>query len=108
DVVEKDKENRIDLAWKFALCLYSDGRFNEAEALFIEVMESHKGILGAEHPSTLTSINNLVSMFWNQGQLKEAKELEVQVMETRLRVLGAEHPSTLTVWTKATKGSLDG
>ena len=59
-------------------------------------METSSRVLGEEHPSTLTSIANLASTFWNQGRWKEAEELFVQVMETSLRVLGEEHPSTLT------------
>ncbi|KAF8532211.1 hypothetical protein BDD12DRAFT_902441 [Trichophaea hybrida] len=46
--------------------------------------------------STLTSIGNLASTFWNQGRWKEAEQLEVQVMETSSRVLGQDHPDTLT------------
>ena len=62
----------------------------------MQVTETRKRVLGAEHPSTPTSINNLASTYWNQGRWKEAEEQFVQVMETRKRVLGAEHPSTLT------------
>lgn len=47
-------------------------------------------MLGAEHPSTLTSIANLASTFWNQGRWKEAEDLFVQVIETSLRMLGAQ------------------
>ncbi|KAH8595497.1 hypothetical protein B0O99DRAFT_544164 [Bisporella sp. PMI_857] len=100
DVVEKDTVKRIDLAWRFGMCLYSDGRFNEAKAPLMEVMERHRRVLGAEHPSTLTSMSHLASTYRNQGRdqgrWKEAEELEVQVMETSKRILGAEHPSTLT------------
>jgi hypothetical protein len=39
-------------------------------------------VLGEEHPSTLTSMGNLASTYWNQGRWKEAEELEVQVMGT--------------------------
>ncbi|KAH7319053.1 hypothetical protein BKA65DRAFT_356306, partial [Rhexocercosporidium sp. MPI-PUGE-AT-0058] len=70
----------------------NDGRYNEAEASFLEVMETRKRVLGAEHPSTLTSIVNLASTYRNQGRRKEAEDLEVQVIETFKRVLGAEHP----------------
>ena len=62
----------------------------------MQVGETKKRILGAEHPSLLTSMANLASAYQNQGQWKEAEELKVQVMETRKRVLGAEHPDTLT------------
>jgi tetratricopeptide (TPR) repeat protein len=92
----KDKETRIALSRRFGRCLLSDGRYNEAEAPFIEVMERHKRVLGQEHPDTPTSMANLASTYRNQGRWKEAEDLEVQVIETRKRVLGAEHPSTLT------------
>jgi hypothetical protein len=59
-------------------------------------METRKRVLGAEHPSTLTSIAALASTYRNQGRWKEAEELEVQVIETRRRVLGVEYPSALT------------
>jgi DNA repair protein RadC len=55
-------------------------------------METMKRVLGQEHPSTLTSMNNLASTYQNQGRWKEAEDLEVLVMETRKRVLGQEHP----------------
>ncbi len=77
------------------MCLYKDGRWNEAEAAIAEVLEIKRD-LGTEHPSTLTSIAKLASTYRNQGCWKEAEDLEVQVMETRKRVLGAEHPDTLT------------
>ena len=58
-------------------------------------METRKRVLGVDHPSTLTSIANLASTYWNQGRWTEAEQLEVQVMETRKRVLGIDHPDTL-------------
>lgn len=39
--------------WKNALCYYSDGRFDEAEAFFREVMYLRTNVLGAEHSDTL-------------------------------------------------------
>ncbi|KAI0388377.1 hypothetical protein F5Y17DRAFT_225994, partial [Xylariaceae sp. FL0594] len=92
---QEDKA-RTNLAEKCALTLLTDGRYNEAEELFVQVMETRKRVLGAEHPSTLTSMANLASTYSNQGPWKEAEELDVQVMETTKRVLGAEHPDTLT------------
>ncbi|KAI9771113.1 MAG: hypothetical protein M1840_002464 [Geoglossum simile] len=75
---------------------YDEGRWKEAEELFVQVMETSSRVLGEEHPSTLTSMANLASTFWYQGRWKEAEELFVQVMETSSRVLGEEHPNTLT------------
>jgi hypothetical protein len=50
------------------MCLYSNGRYNKAEAMFIEAIERSKRVLGAEHPDTLTSIANLASIYRNQGR----------------------------------------
>jgi hypothetical protein len=53
-------------------------------------------VLGAEHPRTLTSMNNLATTYYNQGRLEEAESLGVEVLEISKRVLGAEHLDTLT------------
>jgi hypothetical protein len=70
------------------LCLYSDGRNNEAEKLLVTVITTHKQVLGREHPDTLGSITNLSSTYQNQGRWKEAEQLQAQVVETEKRVLG--------------------
>jgi len=67
------------------------GKYEEAELMHRQTLARREKVLGAEHPSTLTSMANLASTYRNQGRWKEAEELEVQVMETSLRVLGAEH-----------------
>ncbi|KAL5386219.1 hypothetical protein DPSP01_004302 [Paraphaeosphaeria sporulosa] len=95
-LTDDNNEERLNLSRKCAMTLYSDGRYEEAKELEVQVMETRKRVLGEEHPDTLTSIANLASTYRNQGRWKEAEELEVQVMETRKRVLGEEHPDTLT------------
>jgi tetratricopeptide (TPR) repeat protein len=92
----QENEARTNLVFKYAMALLSDGRFNEAEIYFNDALQSLKEVLSEEHPSTLTSMGNLASTFWNQGRWKEAEDLEVQVVEARKRVLGQEHPDTLT------------
>jgi Flp pilus assembly protein TadD len=57
-------------------------------------METRKRVLGADHPSTLISINNLAATYGNLGRWDEAEELEVQVIQTSKRVLGQDHPDT--------------
>ncbi|KAI1680292.1 TPR-12 multi-domain protein [Pyrenophora tritici-repentis] len=93
--MNEDDNERLHLAWKCAMTLHSDGRYEEAEELFVQVMETRKTKLGADHPDTLTSIANLASTYWNQGRWNDAEKLNVQVMETRKTKLGAGHPSTL-------------
>ncbi|KAL4815509.1 hypothetical protein BDW67DRAFT_191537 [Aspergillus spinulosporus] len=48
-------------------CLASDGRYSEAEVLYIQLMRVNHEERGSEHPSTLTNMANLASTYFNQG-----------------------------------------
>jgi hypothetical protein len=52
--------------------------------------------LDVEHPSTLTSMNNLACVLDSQGKYEEAETLHRQALELRTKALGTEHPDTLT------------
>jgi nucleoside phosphorylase/tetratricopeptide (TPR) repeat protein len=90
------QERYIELIENIANCLASDGRYQEAEVLYSDLVKIRQRKIGPEDPSTLTSMARLASTYRNQGRWSEAEKLEVQVMETRKAVLGAEHPDTLT------------
>jgi malate/lactate dehydrogenase len=85
-----------DTASWFAYFYRAQGLYREAEKLDLLTLETRKRVLGQEHHSTLSSMNNLTLTYMKQGLWTEAEELNVQVMETRKRVLGQEHPDTLT------------
>ncbi|KAL4914540.1 hypothetical protein BDW62DRAFT_213413 [Aspergillus aurantiobrunneus] len=102
----EQQEQYIDYIYKVGDCLYSDGRYNKAERLLVQVIETRqqeakklsvqvieaqKQVLGPEHHSTLASMNNLALIYRGQGQWKEAEELGIQVMKT-----WKQYPSTLT------------
>ena len=72
---------------------FDEGWWDEAEKLEVEVMETNKTRLGADHPDTLTSMANLAVTYRNQGRWDEAERLLVEVMETRK--LRADFPLTL-------------
>jgi nucleoside phosphorylase/tetratricopeptide (TPR) repeat protein len=90
------ENNYLGLIENVADCLDSDGRYQEAEVLYMKLMRINQGQAGTTHPSTLISMANLASTYWNQGRWNEAEKIFVQVMEMRKTVLGAEHPDTLT------------
>ncbi|KAF1836479.1 kinesin light chain [Decorospora gaudefroyi] len=116
-LADDNNKERMRLASKCATTLFSDGRYKEAEELQVQVMQTRKRVLTNDHPSTLTSMDNLASTYrkqgrWKeaeellvqvmqtmkrQGRWKEAEELQVQVMQTMRRVLSDEHPNTLTI-----------
>ncbi|KAK0745454.1 hypothetical protein B0T18DRAFT_409481 [Schizothecium vesticola] len=69
-------------------------------------MEKSKTKLGADHPDTLTSMNNLAITWKGQGRHADALALMEDCAQARRRVLGEEHPYTLsTLATVATWSS---
>ena len=53
----------------------NQGRWKEAKELFVQVMEMRVRVLGAEHPSTLTSMTNSAKLWiqlasWEENELK--------------------------------------
>ncbi|KAB8213257.1 putative kinesin light chain [Aspergillus novoparasiticus] len=77
-------------------CLYSDGRYSEAEILFRNVLEMREKACGPEDPETLTSVSQLGWVLANQGKYEEADAMHQQALQDYKRVLGPEHPNTLT------------
>jgi hypothetical protein len=70
----------------------------------VQVMQTRKRVLGDEHPSTLTSMANLVSTYKNHGRWKKAIALIARCLQLRQQVLGEQHPDsqstldTLSSW----------
>jgi hypothetical protein len=71
------------------------GRWDDAEKLELQVVETRKRKLGADHPDTLTSMGNLALIYYRQGQWNAAQDLFVQVMDLSKKKLGADYPDTL-------------
>jgi tetratricopeptide (TPR) repeat protein len=90
-----DDEARSNLARQCAIALDSDGHYEVAEELFVQVMETRRRMLGHEHADTLTSVSNLGWVLSNQGKYEEAERMHQQALEGREKTLGREHPETL-------------
>jgi hypothetical protein len=74
----------------------NQGRWKEAEELFVQVMETRKRVLGEEHPDTLSNMNNLAFTWKEHGRDAEAIELMEKCLFLRASVLGVDHPNTLS------------
>ncbi|KAN0082014.1 hypothetical protein V8E54_003312, partial [Elaphomyces granulatus] len=93
---KNNKEDGENLVQRVAQCLYSDGRYNQAGALFKEVLEKKARRLKIDDEEMLGTMTWMASTYREQGRWTEAEKLFVQVMETSEAVLGPEHPDTLT------------
>jgi tetratricopeptide (TPR) repeat protein len=65
-----------------------------ARPLFKRALAIYEKVLGSEHPSTATSLNNLASLLQAQGDLAGARPLNERALAIREKALGAEHPGT--------------
>ncbi len=74
---------------------YADNLGSVYEAVELDVAVAVvEDVLGADHPGTLTVLNNLAVAYYSAGRFGEAIELFEQVLAGQ-RVLGADHPDTL-------------
>jgi hypothetical protein len=71
-LIEVGDKRKIDLEEKVGMCLYSDGRWGEAEPIHQQTLQLREKALGLEHPHTLTSMNNLARLLDNRGKYDEA------------------------------------
>jgi hypothetical protein len=74
-----DRDATLLFGLEVAMCLYAGGRFNEAEIPFAEALETSKMVLGAEHPDTLISINNLASTL-DKGCVAESSSIDARII----------------------------
>jgi tetratricopeptide (TPR) repeat protein len=96
EMSEPDDEDRFDSLNLLGSILNDQGIWNEADELYVQAMKKGKRLLGQEHPTTLSSMQNLAQTYEMQGQWKKAEKLCVQLLEIRRRILGEEHYITLT------------
>ena len=71
------------------------GKLNKAQQLNVQILDTKKKLLGAEHPDTLLTMGNLANTYYCQGKLNEAEQLGLQALDMRKKLLDAEHPDTL-------------
>ena len=78
-----------------ALLYESQGRYAEAETLYLRDLEASERTLGMEHPDTLSAVDSLAGLYESQGRYAEAEMLYLRALEASERILGVEHPDTL-------------
>jgi tetratricopeptide (TPR) repeat protein len=75
--------------------LYSkQGRYAEAEPLYLRTLEIRKRVLGEEHPDTLGTIANLGLLYNSTARYEDAAAMFETSLPITRRVLGVHHPIT--------------
>ncbi|MCJ1426026.1 hypothetical protein MMC29_003928, partial [Sticta canariensis] len=76
--------------------LYShQDKMKEAENLYLRALAGKEKAWGAEHTSTLETVNNLAILYSVQGKMNEAEKLYLRALAGFEKAWGAEHTSTL-------------
>lgn len=95
-VKPRARAGRLRVPGDLASTYRNQGRWKDAEQLDLQVMETRKTKLGADHPSTLTSMNNLASTFKGLGEVQQAISLMQDCCPLQEQVLGPYHPNTVS------------
>ncbi|KZP24380.1 TPR-like protein [Athelia psychrophila] len=81
----------VRVAWYFV----QRGRYEEAVALYQQVLEGQTHQLGAEHLDTLHTVDSLADVYERQGKYDDAETLYQRALAGREQQLGADHRATL-------------
>ncbi|CAG8215912.1 unnamed protein product [Penicillium olsonii] len=94
-ILGAENEIAVESTAMLAMARREQGRWEEAQHLWVQVMETRKRKLGEDHPDTLASMHNLASTYIHQGRWKEAAQLNIQVVIISKTKLGDDHHFTL-------------
>ena len=76
--------------------LYRTGRYARAVVVGKKALKVAEEIVGPDHPSVATSLNNLAILYDTQGQYAAAEHLYKRALSIDEKALGPDHPSVAT------------
>jgi tetratricopeptide (TPR) repeat protein len=75
-----------------ALLYFTQGKYEEAEPLYLRSLSIRESQLGENHPNVAESLNNLAELYRAQGKYAEAEPLYLRSLSIRESQLGENHP----------------
>ncbi|KAK5399987.1 hypothetical protein LTR06_011353 [Exophiala xenobiotica] len=97
DVMKSLDHERLGKAYLIAQLLTQQVQHIAAEQMYILTLAGYEKALGADHTSTLETVNNLDLLYADQGKPDEAETMCRRALQGFQNSLGAHHPSTVTV-----------
>ena len=93
DWCEGNEDHQFAFSLNQLATLYrSQGKYNEAEPLYLRSLSISEKQLGENHPDVATSLNNLAELYRNRGKYEEAEPLYLRSLSIREKQLGEDHP----------------
>jgi tetratricopeptide (TPR) repeat protein len=89
---EPSEDYASSLGW-LANIYNSQGRYEQAEPLYVQALSLRRKLLGEDHPAVASSLNNLAYLYDSQGRYEQAEPLYVQALILWRELLGEDHPA---------------
>ncbi|KAA6339133.1 hypothetical protein EZS27_012907 [termite gut metagenome] len=74
------------------------GNYSQSLAWYQKALIIDEKVLGKEHLSTVTTYNNMATVYSNKGEYDQALAWHQKALEIREKVLGKEHSDTATTY----------
>jgi tetratricopeptide (TPR) repeat protein len=71
-----------------ALLYYAQGRYQEAEPLYVEALKIRRRFQRNYSPDVAATLNNLALLYYAQGRYQEAEPLYMEALQLRKSILG--------------------
>ncbi|KAJ5438022.1 uncharacterized protein N7458_009020 [Penicillium daleae] len=95
DIIFSSTSERLDMFSRIARLLQDQIQLAAAEQMYLQVLAGKEKTLGAEHISTLDTVNSLGNLYCDQNKLDKAEQIYLRALAGKEITLGAEHISTL-------------
>jgi MinD-like ATPase involved in chromosome partitioning or flagellar assembly/tetratricopeptide (TPR) repeat protein len=90
-----DDWQTLHLRFQLANVLRSQGRFQEARSLDIEVLAKQQQVLSPSHPHTLLTAGGLAADLRALGEFRQSLDMDQETYERFKELFGEDHPRTL-------------
>ncbi|KAF2466293.1 uncharacterized protein BDR25DRAFT_345541 [Lindgomyces ingoldianus] len=80
---------------RFGYVCSSQGRFQEAEKMYLRALQGKEKAWGPDHTSTLSTVNNLGLLYADLGRFDEAEKMYSRALQGKEKAWGLDHTSTL-------------
>jgi tetratricopeptide (TPR) repeat protein len=95
-----DDASYIKLLFDYAKFLESNSRFEDAEHVYLRLIEKLEKKYGPDYTDNATAYHNIGDVYFQLGNTQKALELFKKALTIRIDVFGEYHPDTATSYNK--------
>ena len=95
--VDGETDHTATSIGNLAMLYTKQGRYKEAEAMYVEKLAMRRKTLPEDHPDIANSLGSLALLYMNQGRYDEAEPMYVKALAMSRKTLPEDHPNVQTV-----------